>query len=132
MHQLVSMRRKKCRQLHHMLISSIFLHKNSTKRSKMLINGTSLRSPHSIRDMIEIEMIAFLICFILMVRCHTLSFSIARWWYMTHSFLCIHQLFCIPKVNIKWITIGEILVDFQVFRWISVPLTVWPFLTSRL
>ena len=47
--------------------------------------------------------------------------------WLTFSFGYFNR-FYIPHVRIKWITMGKISVANQVFQWISLPLTVLPFL----
>ena len=78
---------------------------------------------------------AFYMCSVWMALCHilfTFLFKCLMLVYGSSPPLYTSTVLHSKRVSIKWITVGEILVAIQVFRWIYLTLTIWPFLMRRL
>ena len=127
--KLFSTRREIESQLHYRFINSInlfniFIFNNSTIISKMVIDCTSLHSPHSLETGSKLKYSLLRVLHINGALPHLLwLFKCIMMVYGSPLPLCTSTVFIFQRWSIIW----KILVFIQVFLWISLPLTVLPF-----
>ena len=96
----------------------MLLHHNSKKLSKVLINGTSLRSPHLLETGWKLKYSLLHVLHINGALSHLLypPFQVLNHGIWSPLSFVYFNCFYVPEVSVKYITMGKIAVTSQVFR----------------